>query len=492
VLAVLTGVALGLLSILKFVDAGFFLALARPFHPVTDGSLFGPAVEFLTVSIGRLGALAAVVATVVLVVAVLVVMTFSVIRVSRLVVEHRSTAARAVAVLAPIWLVCALLGVHIVPGVPLAAGSTASFAYDTARQVRADIHDRAAFAGTLGVDTFRDTPDGELLTALRGKDVVLAFVESYGRWAIEDPELGPRAAAVLDDGTRRLNAAGFGSRSAFLTSSTAGGGSWLAHATLLSGLWIDNQQRYSDLTASRRLTLTGAFRRAGWRTVGIMPGITSAWPEGSFYGYDQIYDAAHLGYHGPRFSFATMPDQYTLSTFQRLERAAPHHAPLMAVIPLLSSHAPWFPLPRPVAWGEVGDGSVFNSMAAPGDRPDAILTRDPARVRADYEQSIEYSLSTLIDYLQTDGDDNLVFIFLGDHQPSPIVTGPDASRDVPITIVTRDRTVLDRIAPWGWQDGLRPTPAAPTWRMDGFRDRFLTAFGSRIQPTGPRAAPSGW
>jgi hypothetical protein len=38
--------------------------------------------------------------------------------------------------------------------------------------------------------------------------------------------------------------------------------------------------------------------------------------------------------------------------------------------------------------------------------------------------------------------------------------------------------VIDQIAGWGWQDGMRPSPQAPVWRMNAFRDRFLTAFGS--------------
>jgi hypothetical protein len=88
--------------------------------------------------------------------------------------------------------------------------------------------------------------------------------------------------------------------------------------------------------------------------------------------------------------------------------------------------------------------------------------------------------------VETYGDDNLVLIFLGDHQPSPIVTGLGASRDVPITIVTRDRSVLDRIAPWSWQEGLKPNAQAPVWRMDAFRDRFLTAFGPQTKPIGGR------
>jgi hypothetical protein len=126
-------------------------------------------------------------------------------------------------------------------------------------------------------------------------------------------------------------------------------------------------------------------------------------------------------------------------------------------------------------------------MAAAGDPPD-VVWRDPTRVRTQYTLSIEYTLNTLISYVETYGDDDLVLVFLGDHQPAPIVTGEGAGRDVPITIVARDRAVLDRISGWGWQVGLKPGGQAPVWPMNAFRDQFLTAFGPRAQPTRPTAA----
>jgi hypothetical protein len=312
---------------------------------------------------------------------------------------------------------------------------------------------------------------------LRGKDVVLVFVESYGRVAVQDPQIGPPISAILEDGNRRLRAAGFSSRSAFLTSPTAGGGSWLAHGTLLSGLWVNNAQRHSDLLASDRLTLTGAFQRAQWRTVAVMPGLSQPWPDGAFYHCDRIYGAQDLGYHGPHFTFDTVPDQYTLAAFQRSERAASTRAPVMAEIPLISSHAPWRPLPRMLGWNEMGDGSAFDAVKGDSDPTDIQLRGDREQVRAAYRDSIEYSLETLISYVETYGGDDLVLVFLGDHQPAPIVTGKHASRDVPITLVARDPAVLDRVSGWGWQDGLKPGPDAPVWRMDTFRNRFLTAFG---------------
>ncbi|MFB4309766.1 sulfatase [Actinomadura sp. GTD37] len=471
--AVTAGAVLGLLFVLKAMDIGFDAVLVRPFDLVLDWPLLRPAVEFVSESAGRAGAIAAVLLTAVLTVGVIALMSLSVLRLSRVVVRHDRAAARAAAVLGTVWVVCAALGAQFVDGVPVASRSAAALAYDHARAVRTSLDDREEFAKAAAVDRFRDTPDGKLLAGLRGKDVVLAFVESYGRSAVESPQYAPSVDAVLDQGSERLRRAGLASRSGWLTSSTAGGGSWLAHATLLSGLWVDNQQRYRTLVNSDRLTLNTAFRRADARTVALMPAITRAWPEGAFYGYDKVYDDRNLGYRGPRFSFATMPDQYTLSTLQRTELARKDRAPVMAETALVSSHAPWASIPRLVPWDEVGDGSVFTGMGKGYDAP------WPAggRIRTEYRKSIEYTLNTLVSYMETYGGDRTVLVFLGDHQPAPLITGPGASRDVPITIVAKDKAVLDRISGWNWQDGLRPGKDTPVWPMSAFRDRFLTAFG---------------
>jgi hypothetical protein len=479
VAATLLGLALGLLSLVKLLDMGFFAVLARPFDPLLDWKLLDDAMRFLAGAIGAGPAIGALAVAITLSTALVIFMTRSVQHLSRLVVRHSSAAARAVVVVAVPWLTCAMLAIQIVPGVPIAVEASAAYLRTRAQPTgTGGTHDRQSIAAAASADAFQNTPAKDLLAALRGKDVIIAFVESYGRDAVEDPEFAAQIGSILDAGDHRLHAAGFTSRSAFLTSPTAGGSSWLAHGTLLSGLWIDDQQRYDELAASPRLTLTRAFQRANRRTVGVMPGNDSAWPESGSLGYDQIYGAKDMGYQGPRFSWATMPDQYALSRFEATERSARDRRPVMAEITLVSSHAPWEPIPRLVSWSEVGNGSVFDTMAAPGDPPEAILTRNPARVRAAYRASIEYSLDTLISYVETYGDENLVLVFLGDHQPSPIVTGRGASRDVPISIVASDSSVFSRIAPWGWQEGLKPDPQAPVWRMDAFRDRFFTAFSA--------------
>lgn len=486
IMAVVAGVALGLLMIIKIIDVGFYAVLNRPFDLVLDGSLFGNGLDFLTAAYGRVGATVAVILAVFAVVAVLVFMTLAVRRLTRLLAQHRKGALSVGAILAAVWGVCALLGVQVFAGVPVASAGAAAFVHDQVRQADAALRDKPAFANQSAVDAFQNTPGDQMLTALRGKDVILDVVESYGRSAVQDPKV----AAMLDAGTKRLTKAGFAARSAYLASPVFGANSWLAHATLLSGLRVDNQQRHDTLVKTNRLTLSGAFQRAGWRTVAVMPGTNGEWSEAKFFGIDQVYAGKDLGYQGPHFSWAAMPDQYTYSAFQRLEYGKPAHAPLFAEIVTVSSHAPWEPIPKFLNWNELGDGSVFNSGAAKGDQPEAILKMDPALVRANYAQSIEYSLNSLVSYVENYGKDNMVLVFLGDHQPSPVVTGDGAPHDVPITIVARDRTVLDRISGWGWHEGLQPGPQAPVWQMDAFRDRFLTAFGSRAQAAPAPSKPT--
>jgi hypothetical protein len=148
----------------------------------------------------------------------------------------------------------------------------------------------------------------------------------------------------------------------------------------------------------------------------------------------------------------------------------------MAEIDLVSSHTPFVPLPDFVDWDEIGDGSVYNPMPARGQQAGEVWP-DPTKVRDAYTKSIAYSLKSLFSYIETYGDDDLVVVFLGDHQPQPIVSSQEGSRDVPISIVARDPAVLEAVSEWRWQEGLNPDPKAPNWPMDQFRDKFLAAYG---------------
>ena len=302
-----------------------------------------------------------------------------------------------------------------------------------------------------GPGPVRAPPGADLLAGLAGKDVVLTFVESYGRSAVESPEFAPsstpssttapagwrppgsRPAAPSSPPRRRAGAAGWPTPPC-----CPGCGSPTSRATAPG--------------RSDRLTLKGLpARRLGHRRRHAGPHLRVA--RGRFFGFDRLYDSRNLGYRGPSFTGFQTPDQYTLSAFERLERAKPGHAPLMAEIPLVTSHCPWAPVPR-LSLGRRRRRLGLRPDGR-GRRPDEASGSD-ARIRDEYRRSIEYSLASLVSYVETYGDDDLVLVVLGDHQPAAYRRGEGAGRDVPITIVARDPAVLDRIAGWGWHDGLAP------------------------------------
>ncbi|AZM63828.1 MULTISPECIES: sulfatase [unclassified Streptomyces] len=474
--AVVAGLLLGLITVLKLVDMGFYQVLARPFDLVLDWILLDDATSFVRESFGRAGQVLAVIGVIVLFLAVLVLMTLATVRLTGLMVRHRPVATRTTLVLGVAWMTCVTLGVQH-SGLPVAAKVDADIVGNRVEQVRAGLRDARVFEKQAAVDAFARTPPDQLLTGLRGKDVLFTFIESYGRVAIDDPAMAEPIDAVLKDGTQRLKDAGFASRSGWLKSPVTGAGSWLAHSTFLSGLWIKNQQRYRSLTTSDRMTLTKYFRKTGdWRTVGIVPGVRRAWPEGKFFGLDHIYDSEHLGYHGPYFSWTPVPDQFSLEAFERLEHGRKDREPIMAEIILASSHNPWSPIARMIDWEDLGDGSVFHGIKKEGKDPKEVW-KDPEKVRTEYRRAIEYSLRSLTEWVERYGDEDTVLVFLGDHQPVPTVLAGSTNKDVPVTIVAKDPKVLERVEGWGWTDGLKPAAGAPRWGMDKFRDRFMTAYG---------------
>lgn len=468
ILAVIGGVLVGVLLVLRLLDRGFYFAFDRAFHPVYDAAYVGSALGLLSDSIGRVGAIAVFIGVGVLCLALLALLPLSALRVTRLVTRHRRPTLRIVAVLAVIAIVPALTGIGPQPVRRVPSASAARLA----TEVGEDLRDQHEFDRALEQDPFRDTPGNELLTGLKGKDVLLVFVESYGRTALDSPVVG----SALEAGDRRLQQAGF------LVAQRLPHLADLRRHQLAGALNAAVRAMGEQPAAVRPPRHPGPghtrrrVRSGGWRTVADVPSNNEDWSVAkTYYHYDMVYDRRNVGYAGPSFSYASMPDQYTLAAFQRLELEKPNRAPVMAELDLVSSHTPWAPLPRMVDWSQVGDGSVFDQMPAEGDSPEDVW-RQPDQVKAAYAQSIAYSLDALTSFVQQLHDRNLVLVVLGDHQPASIVSGNGASHDVPVSIIAADPKVTARVANWGWQPGLRPAADAPVSPMDTFRDRFLTTY----------------
>lgn len=327
------------------------------------------------------------------------------------------------------------------------------------------------------------------LDGLRGADVLLMFAESYGAATLDRPEIAAPLQPDLARFALAIAASGRQVVSARLRSPTFGGGSWLAHASLLSGRHIDRGEAYEALLSGPTgASLVGHFQRHGWRTVGWMPGLQKPWPEGRWYGYDRLADAQGIGYRGPPLGYWRIPDQAALALLQAQELAGPApeavgpRQPRFAVFPTLGTHAPFRPrLDYQPDWTRLLGPSAYDpadvaaALAAPVSWTDATGA---------YVEALQTQFDVLGGYLRQQARRDLVLIVVGDHQPMATVSGRDASWDVPVHVIADDARLLDRLRPHGFVAGLRPA-AATAGELSDFTGWLLEAFDP------PAPDPSG-
>jgi phosphatidylglycerophosphate synthase len=479
IVATVAGILLSVLTFANILDIAFYQYADRAFNPVFDWGSIGSALGVVRDTIGAKRtdiALVLLGLALILLVGAIIAAT---IHITTAAARHRRAAASGLAGLTAVWAVCAGLSLQFIPGSPVASTSAAGLAVAQVRATQAAFTDQRLFEKAIhSSDPQARIPASDLLTGLRGKDVIFVFVESYGQVSIQGTSFSKGIDAVLRRANASLARAGWTTQSAWVNAPGYGGISQEAHSTLQSGLWVNSRQRYSELVSSNRFTLSDAFDKAGWRTASDSPATDDVgWASGTqFYHWDQLYDKSNVGYEGPAFGYAPMPDQYIYSSFQRLE-LAPGHKPVMAEIDTVSSHSPWAPLPTMVPWNKVGDGSIFDPMPARGETALSVVD-NASKERQAYATSIKYALRVLTSWVTELHDPNLVLILLGDEQPDTPITSPGASHDLPISIIARDPAVFRDIASWHWQDGLVPGRHAPVELMSAFRNRFLAAFST--------------
>jgi hypothetical protein len=339
-----------------------------------------------------------------------------------------------------------------------------------ARQLR--MATRAA-AAELGPSPAMDSD----LSRVKGADVFLIFMESYGAIAYDRAEIAEGLAPARRDFEKALRATNRQVVSAFVESPTFGGSSWLAHLSLISGIEVRDPEANAKLMTEKRNTLVRTFGRRGFRTVALMPGMRQRWPEGEFYGFDEIYGIDRLAYTGPQFGWFAVPDQYSLHQLDALEGAPAGRKPLFVVFPTISTHFPFTPTPpyQP-DWRRL-------STAAPYDDRDTDAAYAKAKemdwvdFAPGYIEAMTYDFASIAGYLERSPDRDVVLILLGDHQPPAVLSGAHAPWDVPIHIVASRREVLARLTANGFRPGL--TPGRPTLtKMHQLVPILMDAFGA--------------
>jgi hypothetical protein len=315
------------------------------------------------------------------------------------------------------------------------------------------------------------------LSRVKDADVFLVFIEAYGAVAFDRAGIADHLRPSVRRFETTVQNTGRDVVSAYVTSPTFGGSSWLAHISLLSGIEVRDPGRNAELMTEQRDTLPRAFARRGFRTVALMPGLRQNWPEGVFYGFDAIYGANQLAYRGPEFGWFAVPDQFALFRLDELEVWRSLRSPLFVFFPTISTHFPFSPTPPyQTNWSRMPDSHPY-------DGPDIVraYAREPdwMNFAPGYIDAISYDLATIGGYLERHAGEDIVMVTLGDHQPAAVVSGEGASWQVPVHVIASRKPVLDRLRARGFRDGM--VPARPQLGpMHSLLPLLLDAFGDPV------------
>jgi hypothetical protein len=373
------------------------------------------------------------------------------------------------AILAAFWFA--------MPPAPSSPSPRPFLSADAASVVARNVDNVLAAEGLRGAHRARiDAAQAELpadadLASLRGKHVVLIFIESYGRITATHPDFAHLAEPARARLAERLEASGYASASASLISPITGGGSWMAHGTLLAGVKAAPQDAYEVLLTSGARTLAHRFAAAGWRSVAIMPRIDQPWPEGRLLGFDTIRIQPDLGYRGPRFAWESLPDQWVLNRFAELDLGG---EPVFAKLVLASSHTPFERVPAIVEdWDTLGDGRVYEGLPVKEFpvRGGRVFDQDEAFIA-----SIDYVLDAVGRFAERVADKDVLFVVLGDHQPPLTTARRTGDFAVPIHVFARDESAIAPFRARGYAPGISVPDA--TQPMESFLAGFLADFST--------------
>ncbi len=447
---------LGLLALTG--DALVRDVLGRPLNLLLDPWLLRAGYHFLSGSLGAWAAFAIALSAALLV-------GLLIVGLRAMLAEIGRDLAQPVAVMLAL-LAVVLAGVGLrTESLPLARPALIELAGSQAQQIATTLDDRARLIERA------DSPQlqARAIPALAERDVVVVFVESYGASAWEQPDYRAVIEPLMTQSRRALNAAGLEVMSTRLRSPIRGGQSWLAHASVLSGQHIDNDLAYNRVLQSNQRFLSDDFAATGHTPLVVAPAIVRPWPQARALGFGTSYPAGALGYQGPNAGWVTVPDQYTLRHYS--QRIRPEHAgPVFTLLLLISSHAPWSPGPPLLEdWQQLDQAQPWPDWTPP-PRDRLIYLRDRERLRSRYPQSLAYSLRAVMQWAKKELPADAVLLVLGDHQPATLITGVEASADVPVHLISHDARTLALDEVIEFKPGFDPGSNDSLFGLEDLRD----------------------
>jgi hypothetical protein len=313
---------------------------------------------------------------------------------------------------------------------------------------------------------------------LEKPNIYLIFVESYGSVLYKRTDYRQAYTSLLSQLGRQLEEDGWYVTSALSEAPTWGGGSWMSYTSALFGFRIDNHPEYLSLIDRYQSTtypdLGHYLKSQGYEYARLSP-LSDQLEEKewlkykNFYGVDRWLRYTDLGYQGVLYGWGPAPpDQYTLY-FAHEAIVKVSDRPVFLFTITQNSHYPWVPLPK-----VTDDWRTLNLSADQETPPPPELIPHEVR-RKNYLNSIEYELEFLTDFILRIGDDESVFVLIGDHQPQRVSRRSDGF-DTPIHIISKDAAFVDDFSSYGFVRGLTVQDPIPTMKHESFYSMFVRAL----------------
>lgn len=321
-------------------------------------------------------------------------------------------------------------------------------------------------------------------------DIYVIFIESYGSVLYKRTHFRPPYTALLSELDETLHNAGWRTTTALTESPTWGGGSWLAYTSLLFGLRIDNHPQYLALRNKYQVdsypSLGDTLQKQGYHYVWLSALDENladiAWAKYTrLLGVDELIRNDDMEFIGPRYGWGPAPPDQWVLNWANEQIQARTDDPLLLFTITQNSHYPWTPHPT-----LADDWRTLNEPAPEEEfvDPDTI---SPEAMRRNYMNAVEYQLRMLTQFILDNGDENSLFILVGDHQP-PAVSRRADGWATPMHIISKDATLIDSFAGYGFVPGLTVTNLEPSLRHEGFYSLFMRLLFGRYG-TGKIAEP---
>lgn len=312
-------------------------------------------------------------------------------------------------------------------------------------------------------------------------DIYIIFVESYGSVLYKRPHFTPAYRALLRELIEKFNIEGWHVTTALSEAPTWGGGSWLSYTTTLFGMRIDNHPQYLDLRnkyqVERYPSLGATLHDQGYHYVWLSAldeNISEVgWSKYTrMLAVDELIRYKDMGFVGPRYGWGPAPpDQWALHWAHEYLKGKTDK-PLLFFTITQNSHYPWTPHPELV--------EDWRTLNQPEPDPASV---DPETIaldvrRANYLNAIDYQLRMLTAWILDVGDENSIFVLIGDHQP-PAVSRRADGWATPVHIISKDAAFIEAFADYGFVPGLEVDDLEPSLRHEGFYSMFMRVLLGR-------------